>query len=104
VTDNAKVHSNHYTSPLLFSDPPSFNTYTTTTTHATSNPNSPALTHSNPGSEPSHHMQDLHGTDLHAGIAVQLGDADTDIIEMEHYDSFRKEDSEIHICLSAETN
>jgi len=49
-------------------------------------------------------MQDLHGTDLHAGIAVQLGDADTDIIEMEHYDSFRKEDGEIHICLSAETN
>jgi len=66
VTDNAKVQSNPCTSPLLFSDPPSFNT-TTTTTHATFNRDSPALIHSNPGSGPSHHMQDLHGTDLHAG-------------------------------------
>ena len=93
VTDNTKVQFNHCTSPLLFSGPPSFNS-TTTTTHATSNPDSPALTPFSAGSEPSHRMQDVHDTDLHANIARTVEIGDTDIIEMELYDSFRKEDAE----------
>lgn len=94
VNDNAEVH---LASPLLFSDPtpPS----PTISANAESNPDPPGLD----GHMEHSHMQDLHDAESHKDLGTtvrntctELGDADTDTIEMDHYDSFRKENGDIH--------